>query len=605
MNKKAVFSSPVGIFVIYMLASLLIIAAFRLIFPGQPAPLRNIFLPWSLIRGVLDFITLFPALTMSSLVIPFGIKNSAEEKFTGFSPRFLELLKGPIITAAAAVAVYGLLFLLVFPLARNYQSNMSFDGQLFRLAKDRAEEHAVAEEWQDAAEFVSICEYIWPDSPELEALKVKVSIAMDEFRIARSDALAEDTYHIAEEERNPVYSGIPGQRNPINASEALEMADTALREERYYDAHWLASLAGRLARAGSAETAEAARLASLAWNAVAALEPNSRELQTYSLYHLKRDGYEAMVSEDWIRAYYIFRELSSLTPNDPDVANFLALSGRGTSELAFFTDEMEFSIGDISTGTVFSIPHMSPVRASAAIPAGASSSGRVVLRIASLATSADASYGIGFELISFDDAGRLFSRVEAPYVKMLPITVSGSPRTVVLMRALDRLDKERRWEPVWTGPELPSGEGAQIILDTTYENFLLLSKARRRAESFFIGDLLAMGAFGNYGYIPQVFQAEIMSRVSEPVVLLPLAILAIVIGWRFRAKQRPRYLWFPMLLVLPLVFNGIIHYIRTIFNNLGIWLILSLGFSTALLVFFAGVLLFFILILILLAAQHG
>jgi hypothetical protein len=102
-----------------------------------------------------------------------------------------------------------------------------------------------------------------------------------------------------------------------------------------------------------------------------------------------------------------------------------------------------------------------------------------------------------------------------------------------------------------------------------------------------------------------VFQAEIMSRISEPVVLLPLAILAIVIGWRFRAKQRPRYLWFPMLLVLPLVFNGFLHYSRTLFDNLGIWLILSLGFSTALFVFFAGVLLFFICTLILLAAQHG
>ncbi|MDR2029226.1 MAG: hypothetical protein LBP93_06790 [Treponema sp.] len=606
MNKKGLFLSPAGISIIYMLASLLVIAGFRLVFPGQPAPLRNIFLPWALIQGLLDFIGLFPALAMSSLVIPFGIKNSSEEKFAGFSPRFLELLKGPIITAIGAVAVYGLLFLLVFPLAQNYQSNMRFDGQLFRLARERAEEHAAAEEWQDAEEFVSICERIWPNSPELAALKVKVSIAMDEFRIARSDALAEDIYHISQEEQGPAYSGIPGQRNPVSATEALEMADTALREERYYDAHWLGTLAGRLARPGSAETAEAARIASLAWNAVAALEPNSRELQTYSLYHLKRDGYEAMISEDWIRAYYIFRELSSLSPGDPDVANFLVLSERGTSELAFFTDEMEFPMGDVITGAIFSIPRMSLAGASAAIPAGASSSGRVVLRIASLSTAADASYGIGFELISFDSGGRLFSRAEAPYVKILPITLGGHSRVVVLMRALDRLDRERRWEPVWTGPEVPGRENAQIVLDTSYENFLLLSKARRKVESFFIGDLLSMGqSFGDYGYIPQVFQAEIMSRIAEPVVLLPLMILALIIGWRFRARQRPRYLWFPMLAVLPLVFSGIIRYSRTLFNNLGIWLILSLGFSTALLVFFAGILLFFILSLILLAAQHG
>jgi hypothetical protein len=312
-----------------------------------------------------------------------------------------------------------------------------------------------------------------------------------------------------------------------------------------------------------------------------------------------------MISEDWIRAYYIFREFSSLVPNDPDVANFLVLSERGISELAFFTDEMEFPIGDIITGAVFSIPRISLVRSSSEASSGTAPSGRVALRIASLATSADSSYGIEFELLFFDDGGRLFSRVEAPYVKILPITVRGSSRVLVLMRALDRLDRERRWEPVWSGP-VSERENAQIILDTSYENFLLLSRARRKVETFFIGDLRAMGqSFGDYGYIPQVFQAEIMSRVSEPVVLLPLMILAIIIGWRFRAGQRPRYLWFPMLVLLPLVFNGIIHYSRVIFDNLGIWLILSFGFSTALFVFFAGVLLFFIFSLILLAAQHG
>jgi hypothetical protein len=603
--KKGRFFSPPGIFALYILASLALIAGFRLVFPGEPAPLRNLFLPWSLIRSLLDFIILFPALTMSSLVIPFGMKDSSEERFTRFSPRFLELLKGPIITAISAVAVYGLLYLLIFPLAQNYQSNMRFDGQLFKIAKERAEAHAALEEWQDAEEFVSICERIWPNSPELAALKVKVSIAMDEFRITRSEARAEDIYHISPEEQSAAYAGIPGERRPLSAAEALQLADGALREERYYDAHWLATLGGRLAVTGSAERSEAARMASLAWNAVAALEPNSRELQTYSLYHLKRDGYEAMISEDWIRAYYIFLELSSLTPNDPDVANFLVLSEQGTAELAFFTDEMEFPMGDVITGAVFSIPRISPAGSSATVSARVPSLGRAVLRLASFSGSADTSYGIGLELIAFDDAGRFSCRVEAPYVKMLPVTVGGRPRMAVLMRVLDRLDRERRWEPVWSGPGAPETGTTQLILDTSYENFLLLSKARRRVESFFIGDLRAMGSFGDYGYIPQVFQAEIMRRVSEPVVLLPLAVLAIIIGWTFRARRRPRYLWIPMLFILPLAFNGISHVARTIFNNLGIWLILSLGFSTALIVFFAGILLFFILALILLAAQHG
>jgi lipopolysaccharide export LptBFGC system permease protein LptF len=147
---------------------------------------------------------------------------------------------------------------------------------------------------------------------------------------------------------------------------------------------------------------------------------------------------------------------------------------------------------------------------------------------------------------------------------------------------------------------------AQIALDTTYEHFLRLSKARRQVDSLFFADLLAMSKdFGNYGYIPQVFQAEIIRRIAEPVILLPLTILAIIIGWRFRAKTAPRYLGFPMLIIIPLVFNGVVHLIRSLTGVLGLALLLSLGFSPAITIFIAGSLLFFILSLIILASQKG
>jgi hypothetical protein len=125
-------------------------------------------------------------------------------------------------------------------------------------------------------------------------------------------------------------------------------------------------------------------------------------------------------------------------------------------------------------------------------------------------------------------------------------------------------------------------------------------------DSLFLGDLLVMGRdFGNYGYIPQVFQAEIIRRISTPMTLLPLAILAIVIGWRFRATTRPNFLACPMLALIPLVFNGAAQLIQGFFNILGLALLLSAGFSLAIGVIIGGSLIFFILTMIVLAAQHG
>jgi hypothetical protein len=186
------------------------------------------------------------------------------------------------------------------------------------------------------------------------------------------------------------------------------------------------------------------------------------------------------------------------------------------------------------------------------------------------------------------------------------MAVQGKHRLVVLMQALDRYNETVRWEPAWDGPSPPGPEDAPIALEATYEDFLRLSQARRRVDSLLLGDLLAMSRdFGNYGYMPQVFQAEIIRRVFGPVTLLPFSILAIIIGWRFRAKTKPKFLGFPMLALIPLVFNGGTQLLRGVFNILGLGLLLHLGFSPAIGIVIGGSLVFFVLMLISLAAQHG
>ncbi|MDR2258953.1 MAG: hypothetical protein LBE14_07375 [Treponema sp.] len=590
MKIKERFSSVTGIFILYILCSLAVIMGFRFLFPERPSPLGIFANQWRLINGILTGINLFPALVFSALIIPFGVKDYRNTQFSKFSPQFLDMFKVPIITAISAVVVYGILFLLVLPVVRDYEATMYFQGRMFRLSKDRAAEYAAREEWFEAAQFIAYCERIWPESPETAALKTEISINYDEYLIITSETLAEERYHI-QENPPPGPERTPGDRVPVDAAEALALAETALAEKRYYDAHWLATLGGRLARTGSTEKNRAAILASSAWNQVAALMPNVREAEAYTLYRIKRDGYEAMVSGDWIRGYYIFRELSGLTPADPDVVNFLTQCEAGVAGIAFFTDELKITIGEILTDAVFSFPGRA--------------GGRGVARISSLSAFPDFAYGVGLELLFFDAAGGFSYKVEAPYVKILPIQVQGKPQLVFLMRALERQNKNVQWTPVWTGarPELGNDE---VVLDIRFEDFFLMTRARRGVENLFLGELFnAAKSLENYGYIPQVFEAEILRRVFEPLVLFPLTILVIISGWRLRAQKQPRYMGFPMLCILPVVFNGFVYVYRYVFDTLEIGMVLTLGFTLTGVLLIAGILIFFILALILLAAQHG
>ncbi|GHV88664.1 hypothetical protein AGMMS50267_10240 [Spirochaetia bacterium] len=596
-SKKEALFSPLGIFILYMLGSGIVIMVFRSFFPASPAPLAIFSSSWRSTLGLLDCIGLFPALAMSALVIPFGLKTNEEETFGRFSPNFLDRLKWPIIIAIVTVLLYGVLFFLALPLTRNARSDMEFRGKLFHQSLGKALEAGERGEWDEAARFVAVCERIWPDSPDLELQRRAVDRELDSYNFTHDD----DTgalYEYVPDTRTG--KADPNLREPLNVSEALLAAEKALKEERYYDAHWLATLADRLARPGSSDRAAAARLTSQAWNAITVQQPDSLERRRLDRYRLKQSGYEALVSEDWIRAYYIFRELSRQmlpgTPQDPDVENFLAKSQAGTLEVAFFYDELDMILGDILTGAVFSIPRTNAL---------GRNDGRIVLRVGSLSTFDDYAYGFDIELVIFDQQGQIFNRLEAPYAKFLPKTLGSSPRVVLLLQVIDRSDSNLRWGPVWSEPDRTEMGAAEVILDLSYDEFLLMSQVRRGLDNFLVPELFtAEKILPPYGYIPQVFRAEIISRIAEPVFLLPMLILVILIGWRYRAPHRPRYLSIPMLAILPLVFNGLIHIYRTMINTLGIWAALRLSFTAAMFIMAGIVLVLFILSLILLVAQR-
>ncbi|MDR2797210.1 MAG: hypothetical protein LBB80_02605 [Treponema sp.] len=590
MDKKA-FLVPPGFFMLYMILSASVILGWQFLFPRELPPLPIYTRSWCLNQGFLTFFSLFPALAMTGLIIPYGLLYNSQPRLIGPASRSLESFLVPISTAIGATVVYGVLFFLVFPQVRDFEDYLRSQGQLFTLSKEKARIHAAIGAWPEVDQFITFCERIWPNSPEIESLQVEAAINRQSLQArARKEAVIE--YHQNFQEGIPRYTGLPGQRKPVDAAEALAMATMSLQEERYYDAHWLGLLASRIAPAGSVVYTQGTKIANQAWDALDHIEPHAQELQAYALYHQKRAGYEAMVAGDWIKAYYIFKELFDKNPADPDVASFLALSDQGAREEAFFTDEIESTLGEAVTGTIFSFP----------LKGG---DGRMVIRIPWLCTFETFSYGLDIELMALDGEGALLYQVTAPYAKLFPINGDSGPQLVLQMHALDRFERARAYKPIWIGPDQSHAGDTQLILDLSYGDFLLLAKLREGLDSLLIGELFtAVKTIGSYGYIPQVFQAEIVYRLSEPALFLPIAILSIVIGWKYRARRRSMYL-VPMLVVLPLICHGIVLLYRSILNTLGIWSVIYLGFPVSLGLFTFGPIVALVLSLVFLAAQPG
>jgi len=338
----------------------------------------------------------------------------------------------------------------------------------------------------------------------------------------------------------------------------------------------------------------ASRLAANAWNQIELQRPSVYEERTFSLYQRKMTAYQAMVSGDWIRAFYLFQELYRLSPRDPDAENFLAASERGTKEIAFFIEEIAVTHGETNVGTLFSLPARSAGQA------------RAVMRVESITSTPDYAYGIGLEYMAFDSAANLLFSLQSPYAKFLPITLNGERQVLVQMRALDREDSAQRWEPQWTMYAEDHQSSAQITLDVPYETFLMLMQMRQEIPGMQFSELFAAREIAaGMGYIPEVFEAEIFDRLGGCLFFLPMAIITLGIGWRFRVRQRPRYIFAPLLLILPVVFNGFAYLYKAGLGIIGSSLILALGFSAAMTLFIVILSLCFLFSLIFLAAQHG
>jgi hypothetical protein len=581
--------SPVFVFTVYIIVASALIMIFRYIFPGEISPLPIFSKSWKLVRALIEVISLFPALAFTALVIPFGIPSD-DDFFEEETPQNLfHHFQLPIITAILAAVLYALLFFLILPLAQNSEKNMRFKGELYKLAKYRAETHRKDHEWVQASQFVGICDSVWKNSPEIDELRTEVRINIDKIQATERRQ--------KEKPNSASVSALPGQKEPVDAGEAIFMGEAAFEKGQFLDAHWLATLAERIARPGSPEMNKAAALAARAWNQIEVFQTSSGEENAHALYRLKLSGYEAMVSGDWIRAFYIFKEHAAKSPNDPDTKRLLDQCEKGTKEIAFFIDEIEVSPGDIQTNTILSLP---------VVEDGVS--GRSVIRIASLSATPDVAYGIGVEYMAFDSRSRLLYSLYAPNAKILPITIENRRQVHILMRALDRNSPEKRWEPVWNvrneNPRHPDDE--QIILDLSYETFLEIVKLRQGLPSLRLNELYTAARLaGKAGYVPQIYEAEIFNRFGSCLFFLPMAVIAIAMGWYFRARRQPRYIFIPLLPVFPIVFNGFVFLYRKALSVLGTSLILSVGFTKA----FASLIIFlalsFFISLIILVKQRG
>lgn len=584
--------SPQAVCVIYPLISFAVIILFRFVYPDFSDPgLLEIF--WYKARwtqGVLTYIKLFPAIFTSALMLPFAmnVTNAKVTEKKRFSPKFFDTMRPYFMCALAGAGVYAILCFIAGPLSESYRGRIQVESRVYNVAREKAASFAAEEKWEDAAAFFAICGRVWPDDPASRALGDSISGGLERVRYGRDaeSAKAARTNVIA----------LPGRGAPVNEREALRLAREALDAGRDYDAHWLANTAMRLAVPGSMEASESARLSSLAWNAISRPGVSEDEKTLFSIYRRKREAYEALVNNEWVRAYYSFSALLADAPADPDVKNYLAVSEKGLLGTAFFIDEADRAVGNLTHDAVLSIP---------------GENGRFVMRFESIVFFDDAAFGRGYEAFAFSPDNKPLYRVSADLVKITPVSVNGQWRTIFLFHAIDRKNAGIEKNAVWSasGGAIPvtagrSG-GSQQLVYAPYEELILATEARDGAEGFFLRDLWdASQALNKDGFVSETFIVRILGVLAEVVYFPALAVFAILIGWNYRARFRVRYSLLVMPILLPAILLPTGELLRDIFHAACIWVVVSYGTTVSFIAVFVSAFICFSITAFILAARR-
>jgi hypothetical protein len=492
--------------------------------------------------AVLLFIRFLPAFQVSGLLIGYSLafSGSAGEFVPRWSDVLLGVLKRAFILILVCVALYVVLAEGLGTVFAARQENAADRTLEYRRCMSAAKAQSDMELYADAEVQLRAALAIWPKSPEaterLGQLKYKLADAAgQEAPKQPSDTAAQEAPDTPK----------------LTVLEALDRATEAEKKLDYFNAHYYATLAIKLAPDTDPNKEVAKRLAAKAWNQISSGTDALKAGDDARLYAIKKSGYDAIQSGDYLRAYYIFLSLQDAdqkkdsTRVDPDVAYFLDIAKKGVLGASFFLDETDnLRAFEAARDVFFVIRH----------PDG--SAGAVYIRGVTWSKmgGTDMAYLRDFEYAAIGSNNSLEYQISVPYAKMLSTTSDGSayPKPEILLHSVDRAKEGHDIWPALVAGNMPDSGWSLLVLDMDYRDFSMIVGANNGPAAMSLLDLCLFSSRAQtYGFSPAVYQREMLRRLGDPFLLLILSVFVLIFGWKFRLdRESPFKAWW--ILSVPL-----------------------------------------------------
>ncbi len=499
-------------------------------------------LSWRMHSVLLLFVNYLPAWQTAGILTGYAVVFSTrKEPVRRWSEVHIAWLKGAFTLCIVLSAVFVILSEGVVPLSLRTRETLVSRTADYTNNMELAARHITAREYAEAEIRIQFALAVWPDSSEALSLleRVRYSLALE------AESLYADGNKTGMEDVSRYVLNPEG----LSVISAIDLSREASSQMDWYAQHYYAMLAWRLASDTDPNKEYALRLAADGWNHIVEGSALLSAKDDAELYRTKRDGYEALDAGDYLRAYYIFNDLSQAEKEsglrDPDVGRFLTLSRQGLLQQSFFIDEtLSVRAFESARDIVFTIK----------TPGGLTDV--VSMRGLTYAknNNTDVWYIRDFEMARFDPVYSLVFRLAVPYAKMFPYRLSdeeAQPR--ILLRSVDRDRREIEVIPQILEGAMSEADSYSVLLEMPYRELNAVIAANRGFDTMTLAELTGFADRADrYGFSSRAVITHMLARFSDPFLVLVISILALTLGWKYRMEPYSFFkAWW--VLVLPLI----------------------------------------------------
>lgn len=390
------------------------------------------------------------------------------------------------------------------------------------------------------------------------------------FKIYESVEEAEkvDKVVIDPEQINEVYSYY------LKAKEAYD-------KKEWFNAHFFAENGIALATPKDPNLEALKKISNSAWNNLSEYH-NLEKSEDQQIFDKKYEGYLALVQKDDLKAYYLFKQLymsSRMMQSDPDVKFYLEIAENRVNERAFFIDEtFELESFENANDIYFACNYKDGTKDLVYFK------GMTCVQ----ETGNSVQYLRDLTIITIDNEGNFYRKMNVPYAKVLPVSVKNIPPSVkqlmgieddvesipyLMLKSIERERENSEVFPVYTYSDGSVGNKPEyLLLSMPYEHFLMLENFKNNVTSIPLPQLLKLAKISEqYGFLEEMFTQSCLDRLFYPIWILILFLLISTFAWNNRvgSGQYFKLTWvfaFPEFLVISYVFYKLSMFIFKLIN---------------------------------------